>query len=593
MNLKKSDMKKSILIKGSFFVLAFAVAWACSDSFLDKKPLGVYDQSALANNVGVNAQLIATYHMLSGYNIDNANTWAANPANWILGSVPSDDAYKGSESTDDVGGITQTETYNWTASMIDLSDKYIPSYEGVRRANTTLALLAAAKDVPSAKADVIKGEALFLRAWFHFELYKVFTNIPYYRENDYGNYKKTNVGVDVVAECIADMTAAQALLPVTQSDIGRVNQIAADAFLGKLYMYKNDYANAKTQFAKVIAARTLNPCFKTIFTMAGENSSESIFSVQANINDNNQARNANWLNQLAYPVGPTGVFGCCGYHQPSQNLVNAYRTDAITGLPLKDDSSDQIPDATVAVDPRLDLTVGRDNVPYLDYGVHDPSWIRSRSYSGPYSPKKYMQYKSDPASTGGWNANATSAVNIQLIRLSDVMLMMAEADVETSDIPGALLLVNQVRTRAANCAQGTGTTTANALTNTLASASAYANYKIGNYTAFASQDIAREAVRLERRLELALEGHRFFDLRRYTKMDPAFNPSDINHFYMKKVLDNFTTTEANRANPVTKRGYYAQAAKIEEKHLNYPLPANQVNLSFEGGTPSLVQNPGW
>jgi len=586
-------MKKSIIYRGSFFALVFAAAWACSDSFLNRKPLGVYDQNALSNKAGTEAQLIATYHMLSGYNLDNQNTWASNPVNWVFGSIDTDDAYKGSESTDDPGGFTATETYNWSAGMINLTDKYVPSYEGVRRANTTITLLAASKDVSDADKARIRGEALFLRAWFHFELYKVFTNVPYYRENDYGDYKKTNVGVDVVAECITDMTEAIGLLPATQSDVGRVNQISAAAFLGKLYMFKNDYANAKIQFAKVLAARTLNPCFKTVFTMSGENTSESIFSVQANINDNNQARNANWLNQLAYPVGPAGSFGCCGFHQPSQNLVNAFRVNG-AGLPLNDNSSDQIPGPADLVDPRLDLTVGRDGVPYYDWGVHAASWIRSRSYSGPYSPKKYMQYKSDPASNGGWNANATSAVNVQLIRLSDVMLMMAEADVETGDLAGATALVNQVRTRAAGCAQGPATGSNDVIISNLAGASAYAAYKVSPYpSTFASADIAREAVRLERRLELALEGHRFFDLKRYTKMDPAYSPTDINHFYMKKVLDNFTATESSRANTVTNRPYLAGAAKIEEKHLSFPLPSNQVQLGLEGGKSTLVQNPGW
>lgn len=586
-------MKKSIIYRGSFFALVFAAAWACSDSFLDKKPLGVYDQSALSNQAGTEAQLIATYHMLSGYNLDNVNTWAANPVNWVFGSIDTDDAYKGSESTDDPGGFTATETYNWSAGMINLSDKYIPSYEGVRRANSTITLLAASKDVNDADKARIRGEALFLRAWFHFELYKVFTNVPYYRENDYADYKKTNVGVDVVAECITDMTEAINLLPASQKDVGRVNQITAAAFLGKLYMFKNDYPNAKTQFAKVLAARSLNPCFKTVFTMNGENTPESIFSVQANINDNNQARNADWLNQLAYPVGPAGSFGCCGFHQPSQNLVNAFRVTA-AGLPLNDNSSDQIPGPGDLVDPRLDLTVGRDGVPYYDWGVHAASWIRSRSYSGPYSPKKYMQYKSDPASNGGWNANATSAVNVQLIRLSDVMLMMAEADVETGDLPGATTLVNQVRTRAAGCAQGPATGANDVIITNLGGASAYAAYKVAPYPAtFANADVAREAVRLERRLELALEGHRFFDLKRYTKMDPSFSPTDPNHFYMKKVLDNFTATESSRSNVVTNRPYLAGAAKIEEKHLSFPLPSNQVQLGLEGGKSTLVQNPGW
>jgi len=586
-------MKKSIIYRGSFFALVLAAAWACGDSFLNRKPLGVYDQNALSNKAGTEAQLIATYHMLSGYNLDNQNTWAANPVNWVFGSIDTDDAYKGSESTDDPGGFTATETYNWSAGMINLSDKWIPTYEGVRRSNATLNLLAASKDVSADDAKRIKGEAMFLRAWFHFELYKVFTNVPYFREAD-TDLKKTNVGVDVLGECITDMSEAVDLLPVKQSDVGRVNQIAGQAFLGKLYMFKGDFTKAKEQFDKVLAARnqtSLNPCFKTVFTMTGENTPESLFSVQANINDNNQARNADWLNQLAYPVGPAGSFGCCGFHQPSQNLVNAFKTDPGTGLPLGivtsnwNDAND-VPDKTVSVDPRLDLTVGRDNVPYLDWGIHQPSWIRSRSYSGPYSPKKYMQFKTDPASNGGWNANATSAVNVQLIRLSDVMLMAAECEVEIGSLSKARDLVNYIRARAGNCGQGLNIDPASgaaitgsaSITSDFGSVTSFATYNVKQYPAsgyFDTKDQARAAVRLERRLELALEGHRFFDLKRY-----GFD-------YAQKTLNNFTSTEKAR------RPYYAGAAPFETKHMSFPIPSNQVQLGLEGGKFTLAQNPGW
>src|SRR5688572_28709806 len=167
---------KKLNISVATAVVFLTIVWACSDEFLVREPLGVLDEAAMGNKFGTEAQLIATYSMLDGYNIDNANVWSANPVNWIFGSITSDDAYKGSEATDDPGGVAQTEQYQWTPSMIVLDNKYVPHYEGISRANATLKLLAVAPDFdPNIPADVarkasIEGEAKFLRAYFHFEL---------------------------------------------------------------------------------------------------------------------------------------------------------------------------------------------------------------------------------------------------------------------------------------------------------------------------------------------------------------------------------------------------------------------------------------
>lgn len=579
-------MKRNIINKGTFLVMALALAWACSESYLDQKPLGVLDQNALSNQTGTEASLISAYSMLDGYNIDNNNAWAANPVNWIFGSTTTDDAYKGSEANDDPGGgnMVAIELYQWSASSINLNDKWIACYEGVKRANSTLNLLKGVKDASEDTKNRINGEAIFLRAYFHFELYKVFTNVPYYRESDV-DLKKTNVGVDVVAECVTDVLQAVDLLPETQAQVGRINKIAAKAFLGKLYMYQKKYTEAKAQFDAVVAARTLAPCLRDMFQSTTENNPEALFSVQSSINDNNQARNGNWLNQLAFPV--SGGFGCCGFHQPSQNLVNAYRVNA-AGLPANDNTSNDNPGKTDEVDPRLDFTVGRDGVPYYDWGVHAPNWIRSRAYSGPYSPKKYIQYKSDPESGGGWNANATNSINISLIRLADVILMLAEAEVELNNNARALELVNMIRTRAGACVQGpnvnvgTGAdiTGSGTITSDLGNGDiTWAKYKVAPYPSFADKADARAKVRLERRLELALEGHRFFDLKRYSIMDGTN--------YAASVLNAFTAKEKER------RSYYANAATFEDKHLSFPLPSIQVELSKTTTGTSLVQNTGW
>jgi starch-binding outer membrane protein, SusD/RagB family len=579
-------------------IIMLAFAFACSESYLDQKPLGVLDEVALTNKNGVEQVLIGAYSMLDGYNLDNVNVWAANPVNWVFGSVPSDDAYKGSESTDDPGGFAQTEAYQWTPSMINLNDKFVANYEGAKRSTAVLTILKGVTTFdPNNPNDVIRqasieGEAKFLRAFFHFELYKVFTNIPYFREEDYASLetlKKSNVGVDVLEECVTDVKEAIALLPETQEQKGRVTKFAAMAFLGKLYMYQAQPANgsttldpaklalAKAQFDLVLPQYQLAACYRENFQVATENNPESIFSVQSA--SGNQARDANWLNQLAYPHGGGAATGCCGFHQPSQNLVNAYRVDD-NGLPLNDNSSNTNPGAADKVDPRIDFNVGRNDVPFYDWGTHATTWVRSPDYGGQYNNKKYMPYKNDAVPGGGWNGPANNTINIQLIRLADVMLMLAECEVEIGSLDRAEDLVNEIRIRAGNCAQGLSTNAGSAsITNNIDDAAiTWADYEIAPYpdgTFAADKDAAREMVRLERRLELALEGHRFFDLKRW-----GFT-------YASTVLNNYVAVEKAR------RSYLAGAATFSEKNMSFPLPTVQVQLSKVGGETMLQQNEGY
>jgi hypothetical protein len=591
-------MKKILNLKFGLVkaVALMGLAWACSDDFLVREPLGVLDEAAMANKFGTESQLIATYSMLDGYNIDNANVWAANPVNWVFGSITSGDAYKGSEATDDPGGFAQTEQYNWTPSMIVLDSKYVPHYEGIARANATLRNLAQAPDFdPNIPADAarkvsIEGEAKFLRAYFHFELYKVFTHIPYYREDD-TDLKKPNAGVDVLAECEADLLEAVALLPNVQAQKGRANKFAARALLGKVYMFQAQPSNtgttldpaklalAKAQFDLIVANPdySLVNCYHDLFAVATENNTETIFAIQSSGNDNNQARNANWLNQLAYPNGGGAATGCCGFHQPSQNLVNAYRVTA-GGLPALDNSSNANPGAADLVDPRMDFNVGRNGVPFYDWGIHATTWVRSPAYGGQYNNKKYMPYKTDAVPAGGWNGPANNTINIQLIRLADVMLMLAECEVEIGSLTTAENLVNAIRNRADNCAQGpVAAGGASVLSNIDDASITWANYEVEPYPGgtFSTQAIARDAVRLERRLELALEGHRFFDLKRW------------GYQYAKAYIDAYIATEKDR------RGYLTGAAPFSEKHMSFPLPTQQIQLSLQGSTPSLTQNDGY
>ncbi|MEM9931723.1 MAG: RagB/SusD family nutrient uptake outer membrane protein, partial [Bacteroidota bacterium] len=241
------------------------------------------------------------------------------------------------------------------------------------------------------------------------------------------------------------------------------------------------------------------------------------------------------------------------------------------GLPLMDNSSNSNPTADEPVDPRLDWTVGRDDVPYLNWGNHAASWIRDRGYSSEYSPKKLAEADGE-SSNVGWVANQLSPINVPLIRYADVVLMLAEIDVENGNLEAARAKVNRIRTRAGNCAQGAD----NIPVPIDDPSTAHATYSVGTYdAAWTDQGAAREAVRLERRLELAMEGHRFFDLKRYGEA------------YMISTMNAYFDVEE------TRRPFLTAHETIGSKHMLFPIPTAAVQLSAVEGNPTLRQNPGF
>jgi len=259
---------------------------------------------------------------------------------------------------------------------------------------------------------------------------------------------------------------------------------------------------------------------------------------------------------------------------------------------------------TVPVDPRLDWTVGRDGVPYKDWGVHDPTWIRSPTYGGPYSPKKNIHENSSGAQSNvGWVNTQLNAVHIHLFRYADLLLMLAEAEVEAGGAAGlvnARTYVNQVRARAAQRAQGCGLPTDATLSKLVTAEVAkypqcandtriavpindpsitWATYRVGQYPLapyFATQASARDVVHAERRLELAMEGQRFFDLRRYGQAIAT------------QTLNDFVNVDKLRL-PAPFSGVEAFTAR----HMWYPIPQVQVELSKVDNAPRLTQNTGW
>lgn len=566
--MMKNKFLNSLLIAS---IMGFMV-FSCSEDFLDTPPQGTLDQGTLASGVaGVETSLISAYKSLHGWTADwTISPWGASPTNQLFGSIVSDDAYTGTEPTDGVDQ-RQMELYQWTSSNPNLNPKFVVVYEGIARANATIKLANGLEDQD--EATRIKGEATFLRAHFHFDAWKMWKNIPYYTEED-TDFRKPN-DKDVLPLIIADLQNAISMLPASQAEVGRVSKTKAQAYLGRVLLYAEDYSGAKTQLDAVVNSGeyTLHDCIHSNFLEATENGTESVFAIQFSVNDGSpDGHNARFSDRLGMPHGGS-PFGCCGFHQPSQNLVNAYKTDA-DGLPMFGTFNDsELDPAADNVDPRLDWTVCRPDVPTLNWGLYDESWVRAPDYAGPYSPKKSLYPDGAAFQSGTWSGTQLHGANYDLIRYADVLLMLAEAEAKTGGLDRARELVNMIRTRAGNCAQGPDA--ANYVTTIDDPGITWANYAVGTYdSAWGSEAEAMQAIKMERRLELAMEGWRWFDLVRWGDM------KDVMNEYFSVEKDRRAFIEG--ANPV-----------VEDKHNLYPLPNEQVQLSSVGGEPQIKQNTGY
>lgn len=626
-------------------ILAVVVAGmftkACGDEFLTRPALGSLSEDVLADREGVETLLMGAYGALSQTGSGNwadalegsTNAWAVCPSNWLYGSVLGTEAHKGSDAQDQpqmntLGGM------NVSPSTGFLNVKWISLYEGVARANSVLKLLSQVEEgvfTPDELAK-IEGEARFIRGHFYFELRRFFNRVPWIDENTDAITPQPN-DQEIWPMIEADFQFAYQNLPETQSEVGRPNKWAAAAYLAKTYVYQNKWTEAKALYDLIIPngqtsnglAYDLVP-LEEIQNPVTKNHAESIFAIQASADDGTGGiNNANPGMMLNYPYN--SPFRCCGFFQPTQYLVNAYKTEG--GLPMLDDflssevkwdlgvlSSAKFVPYQGALDPRLDWTVGRRGVPFHDWGPHPGQrWIRDQAYSGPYASKKHIWWQKDDAVVNNPSSWAPgTAYNIPIIRFADVLLMAAEAEIEVGSLEQARQYINRVRERAADESswvnndfnKGYALAIVNSEAemlalnptagqwvvredrgstfvflggdkNNISSWNEYTdpNYEIALYTTLGSKEQAREIVRFERKLELALEGHRYFDLVRW-----GIAQNEINEFM-------------NYEGAFFPASYLNEGQFSSGKNEYFPIPQRQIDLSAKGGIPVLQQNPGY
>jgi len=557
-------------------VIGFAVS--CKEDFLEVNPTGSITEQQLTSKNGLEGSLVGAYAMLSG-----RGGFYSGSTNWFWGAVRGGDANKGTNSGDQAQ-VNEVQSFEVLTTNTSVQDKYGATYEGIARVNALLRLLPNAQSTVSAEDKTrIEAEARFLRAHYYFELKKNYNDTPYIDETiDYAKgIDEVPNNADLWPKIEADFQFAYDNLPETQSAVGRANKWAAGAYLAKALLYQDKYAAAKAIFDDVIADGTttdgtaygLVADYGDLWRIATDVNEEVVFAIQSSAGTGSiNNANPDFVLNFPYNGGPAG---CCGFFQPSFELANSFRTDA-NGLPLLDGSyndpaNELVTDQGVAaaaaftpdggnLDPRLDHSVGRRGILYLDHGPHPGiAWIRDQNYGGPYAPKKFIWSKAEEA-TGVDKSSWTpgySALNVPIIRFADVLLMAAEAEVELGNLETARDYVNQVRTRAANSEI----------------AGADATYLIDTYnTTWTDQALARDAVRFERKLELSGEGHRFYDLVRWGIADA--------------VLNAYLTYERTKVSATPFSGAVFNAGKDEY----LPIPQREIDIL---GSDVLQQNPGY
>lgn len=575
-------------------IMLMGVSNSCGDSFLGKDPQGSLNPPLLENAQGVDLLTVNAYAALTS-RVDNYDPYQASPFNWVWGGIYGGDANKGSDPGDQ-SVLNEVELYNTMTTNGYVAQKWAWVYMGANRANKALQALAKADDI---EADIAKqrlGELKFLRALFYFEGIRVFGPfMPWIDETFTDNNPKAYNDKNIYENVLADINEAISNLPeTTKAEIGRANVWAAKALKAKILVYKGDLSEAKVILKEVLEngitsgglSYGLEDDLDLNFNALTENGKESIFAVQFS-NAAQDTGNAAFCLNYPHNKGPGG---CCGFYQPSFELVNSFQVDA-NGLPYLDGeyrskpsvskrggSGEEDPigvnDNSIPVDPRLDFAVGRYGIPYKDWGLPGNDWVRNPVNGGIFLPKKHVFSKaeSDAGLTNlydGWAPG--SSMNLQYLSVRDMMLLYAECLAHDGDLKGAMDQVNRIRERAA--------LDVNIIK--LPDGKPAANYKIALYpsshAAYSNKDICMKAIRMERKLELAMEGERWFDLARW------------GGDYMSKELKAYTEYEQNHI------AKFAGASTLSPERTMLPVPDDQILTmgNDESGKPYLTQPNAW
>lgn len=569
---------------------------ACSDDFLENKPQGSLSDGNMNDPSAVDLLVNGAYATFGCRYADSNDPHLFPVTNWSYGEVRADNAYKGGGSETDLWEIHDMETSRIQPNNGFLDGKWFNVYCGISRCNSAIRALRKVDESQNKNKASRIAEVRVIRDHWYFELVRLFNRIPYMDidlpENDYTSVRNDEFTRDEHLDRIAnDLLEAANDLPDSQSEIGRINRRIALAYAAKVKLYQayeqDPQTNAVTGINRTLLQEVVDLIdgiqgydlladFQQLDLLEYENGPESVFAIQFSKDDGSSGvGRINWSMLLNSMTGPGCPWQGDGFFLPSQDLINAYQTDA-NGLPVFDyqnrpdygkvvfDSNGgySLGNTDGNVDPRLDFITGRPTIRYKTFEERACGlWVRNSDVYGYNNTKRFWLSPESKDAEQGWPWGA-SALNWQIIRYADLLLYKAEALIELggNGLEEARTLINRVRARAMNSSY---------VKDFDDPSKDAANYKIGLYPAAGwTQDYARQALRTEMRLEKAMEGERFFDLVRWG--------------IAKKTMNNFFAAEKDN------RIYY-QNVSFETGEEYFPIPVAQYN--FSGGI--YVQNPGY
>lgn len=569
---------------------------ACSDDFLENKPQGSLSDGNMNDPSAVDLLVNGAYATFGCRYADSNDPHLFPVTNWSYGEVRADNAYKGGGGETDLWEIHDMETSRIQPNNGFLDGKWFNVYCGISRCNSAIRALRKVDESQNKNKASRIAEVRVIRDHWYFELVRLFNRIPYMDidlpENDYTSVRNDEFTRDEHLDRIAnDLLEAANDLPDSQSEIGRINRRIALAYAAKVKLYQayeqDPQTNAVTGINRTLLQEVVDLIdgiqgydlladFQQLDLLEYENGPESVFAIQFSKDDGSSGvGRINWSMLLNSMTGPGCPWQGDGFFLPSQDLINAYQTDA-DGLPVFDyqnrpdygkvvfDSNGgySLGNTDGNVDPRLDFITGRPTIRYKTFEERACGlWVRNSDVYGYNNTKRFWLSPESKDAEQGWPWGA-SALNWQIIRYADLLLYKAEALIELggNGLEEARTLINRVRARAMNSSY---------VKDFDDPSKDAANYKIGLYPAAGwTQDYARQALRTEMRLEKAMEGERFYDLVRWG--------------IAKEVMNNYFKAEKDN------RIYY-QNASFETGEEYFPVPVAQYN--FSGG--KYVQNPGY
>jgi len=559
-------MKKINIYIATMLLSVFAVS--CSVD--DLKPQGTLDEETAFSSP--DKLVTAAYAKLG-------DDWYSYPFNlWPYGDMSADDCLKGGSGENDTGYHPMEIFSTLQPDRGEFDELWYQLYSAISRVNRAMEALEKAEETAAIKQ--LKAETRFLRGHFYYKLQQMWYEVPFIKEGmDNAAIEATpQSSHDELMQLIVDdfQYAYENLAEADPGTTGRAHKVAAAAYLAKVYLnwaYGDGY-EATTGYSHVDQAKIQKVLEYTdvvkksnydyldtyghIFLQDYANSCESIFAVQhsGKADDGTLYGRANWSNMLN---GVWKIWSCgWDFHKPSQNLVNAFKTK--NGLPMDNFDEDHNAivvngaDSKYKYDPRLFHTVGMPTYPYkyeAEFTLTKENSRTPNTYGYYCSMKEVPQRSKGETYDNPWQAFAQ---NDYVLRYTDVMLMRAEALIESGDYNGeALEIINTIRERAKRDISST-------------SLIKYAKdqCEIGLYGSFASKDDARKALRWERRVELAMEGHRFFDLRRWGMLSETLNAY-------------FASEKNDEYDGQTYALYYKDAFFTKGKNEYFPIASNQMN----------------